>query len=276
MSGLEIPGLVFGVVPIIFEALKSYSFIKGKLHTCRHYSDEVEEVAARLASSRTNFNNEVQLLRRCLKGKQQIGEIDDDVNGALQESYGSCIKTIDRTQKVLDKMKTEMMKFDELLMKKSQVSAQFCFRFCSACAHATDLTIFQGNSIKRLRTVVRVVFNESKYEKFLSRLRERNNELSTFRLQIEALRQPDPPPTGICVRHKPLPARFSAIQLASRQLHTALSEAWQCDNVTQRGHYAKLCLDAEVADQVQLDLAISCQKLCSRDQSWYFNHCIKH
>ncbi|KAH6618476.1 hypothetical protein C7974DRAFT_364368 [Boeremia exigua] len=244
MSGVEIAGLVFGIVPIVVETLRSYSFIKDKLHTCRHYSDEVEEVSARLGSSRTNFNNEVQLLRQCLKGKEQTGGLDDDVTAALEESYKSCIKTIDRTKRILDKMKTEMAVFDELLMKKSQ-----------------------GSSVKRLRTIIKITFNESKYEKLLSRLRERNNELSAFRLQIEALKQPGLQAGGIFIQHKPLPTEFCTVQHASRQLHAALSETWYCDSVAQRGHHAKLCIDAEVANEVQLDIAISCQELQSGEES---------
>lgn len=120
MSGVEIAGLVFGVVPIVVETLKSYSFLKNKVHTCRHYSEEVEEVAARLSSCQTNFNNEVQLLRRCLKGNAQAEVTEDDVESALEKSYNACIKTIDRTKSILDKLQKEMASFDELLTKKSK------------------------------------------------------------------------------------------------------------------------------------------------------------
>lgn len=121
MSGIEIAGLVFGAVPIVVETLKSYSLIRNKLHTCRHYSDEVEEVAAKLTSSRANFNNEVQLLRRCLKETGSTGDLDMEVNDALDESYRSCIQTVDRTKRLLDKMTPDMKKFDAILEKKSQV-----------------------------------------------------------------------------------------------------------------------------------------------------------
>jgi hypothetical protein len=121
MSGIEIAGLVFGVVPILVETLKSYSFVRNKLHTCRNYSHEVEEIAARLTSARTNFNNEVQLLRRCLKFKAQVDDLGDDIDSALEESYGSCIMTVERIKGLLDKMREEMVNFDELLEKKSQV-----------------------------------------------------------------------------------------------------------------------------------------------------------
>ena len=253
MAGIEIAGLVFGVVPIVVETLKSYSFVRNKLHSCRNYSQEVEEIAARLTSAQTNFNNEVQLLRRCLKFKAHVDDLGDDVGLALEESYRSCIMTIERIKGLLDKLQAEMVKFDELLDKKSQVRQ-------SIKEQSLFLTSFQGRSIRKLRTVVKVAFNESKYVKLLGRLRDRNSELSAFRLQIEALKQPDHRPTGICIQHKPLPAKFCAVQLASKQLHTALEEVWSCDDAEQRDHHAKLCLDAEVADEVQLDIAISCQE----------------
>ena len=121
MSGIEVAGLVFGVVPVVVETLKSYSFVRNKLHACRHYSQEVEEVVARLTSARTNFNNEVQLLRRCLKCKAQVDDLGDDIDLALEESFKSCITTIERVKRILDKMQAEMAKFDELLEKKAQV-----------------------------------------------------------------------------------------------------------------------------------------------------------
>jgi hypothetical protein len=192
-------------------------------------------------------------LRRCLKFKAQVDDLGDDIDSALEESYGSCIMTIERIKGLLDKMRAEMVKFDELLEKKSQVKQ-------SIGEQPLFLTSFQGRSIRKLRTIVKVASNESKYARLLGRLRDRNSELSAFRLQIEALKQPDHRPTGICIQHKPLPAKFCAIQLASSQLHTALKEAWSCDDAEQRDHHAKLCLDAEVADEVQLDIAISCQE----------------
>ena len=256
MSGIEIVGLAFGVVPVVVETLKSYSYLKDKLHTCRHYSDEVEEVAARLAGSRTNFNNEIQLLRRSLKNERQAPKLDDDVEDALQESFRSCIKTIERIKKILGKMDTDMAKLDELFEKKSQVSS------CRGPVHRCHvLTTLQGHSIRRLRGVVTITLNESKYEKQLSKLRERNNDLSELRSQIDALRKQAKCSTAIIVQHKPLPTRFCAVQNTSKQLHTALHEIWHCGGSAQRAHYAKICLDAEVADEVRLDLAISCQEV---------------
>lgn len=115
--------------------------------------------------------------------------------------------------------------------------------------------------------MIMVPFNESRYESLLARLRERNNELAALRSQIEALRQPDPRTASILVQYKQPPARFCAVQLASRQLHSALKELWSCGNKVQQNHQAKLCLDAEVANEVHLDIAISCQEPCGKVES---------
>ena len=122
MSGIEIVGLAFGVVPVVVETLKSYSFVWTKLHSCRHYSQEVEGIVSRLTSARTNFNNEVQLLRQCLQPKTQVGDLGDDVDLALEETYKSCITTIERVRGTLHEMQAEMVKFDDLLEQKTQVN----------------------------------------------------------------------------------------------------------------------------------------------------------
>ena len=186
----------------------------------------LKKIVARLTNARTNSNNEVQLLRRCLKFKAQVDNLGDDIVSALEESYGSCIMTIDRIKGLLDKMQEEMVKFDELLEKKSQVKH-------STKGQPLFLTSFQGRSIRKLRIIVKVASNESKYARLLGRLCDRNSKLSALRLQIEALKQPDHRPTGICIQHKPLPAKSCAVQFASRQLHTAWKEAWSCDDAEQ-------------------------------------------
>ena len=57
-----------------------------------------------------------------------------------------------------------------------------------------------------------------------------------------------------------VPKHYNTIEIAARELHEALCEAWCCDDAARRSHYAKLCLDAEVQSEVQLDLAISCHE----------------
>jgi len=63
---------------------------------------------------------------------------------------------------------------------------------------------------------------------------------------------------GTYVQQKPLPNGIPSIQSASQKLHEALCGVWCCDDSAHRSHYAKLCVDVQVEEQVRLDLAISC------------------
>jgi hypothetical protein len=115
------------------------------------------------------------------------------------------------------------------------------------------------SAIKRLRGAITLPFEKSTYERSLDKLRDRNGELGALRQQIVAFQQITPA-TGTLVKHRALPSRFRSIQNASQKLHEALCDAWCCDDPGHRGHYAKICLDADVQTEVRLDLAISCHE----------------
>jgi hypothetical protein len=110
--------------------------------------------------------------------------------------------------------------------------------------------------IRRLKGAVVITLDEAQHAKCLSSLRDRNNDLSTLRLQINALQEHPSNRKRIVV-----PTHYNTIQIAAKKLYEALCEAWCCDDAAHRSHYAKLCLDAKVQSEVQLDLAISCHEL---------------
>jgi hypothetical protein len=114
-------------------------------------------------------------------------------------------------------------------------------------------------AIKRLRGAITLTFEKSSYERSIEKLRDRNGELGALRQQIVAFQQITPA-TGNLVKHRTLPGRFQFIQNASQKLHEALCNAWCCDDPAHRGHYAKLCLDADFQTEVRLDLAIFCHE----------------
>lgn len=109
--------------------------------------------------------------------------------------------------------------------------------------------------IRRWKGVVVITLDEAQHAKCLASLRDRNGDLSTLRLQINALQEHPSNRKRIVV-----PKHYNTIQIAARKLHEALCEAWCCDDAAHRSHYAKLCLDAKVQSEVQLDLAISCHE----------------
>lgn len=114
---------------------------------------------------------------------------------------------------------------------------------------------------------MKISFNKKKYEKCVASLRERNEDLNVLRTQISSFQQPVVAASPL-VNHKALPDKFHAINNASHKLHEALCEAWCCDDIAHRAHYAKLCLDAEVGLGVRLDLAISCNKSNDSDDGY--------
>lgn len=82
------------------------------------------------------------------------------------------------------------------------------FRGSASSVHDDPDTSSQGFSIKRLHNVTGIFFNESNYERSPNSLRERHDELTAFRLQMGALKQPEPHSAGVCVHNEPLPADF--------------------------------------------------------------------
>ncbi|KAF2131118.1 hypothetical protein P153DRAFT_355895 [Dothidotthia symphoricarpi CBS 119687] len=253
MSGLEVAGLVFGVLPILVEAVKAYSTALDSFHTFRHYSEEVKLIARRMRVCNGVFLNECRLLLRLVedeKGAENMledeadqrwtsKELNDRLNVVLKDSFQLCCDIVEETKDTVGGMKEEMKKFDVLFERKQSGESI-------------------RSTIKRLRGAIKIVFDKSKYEKSLVSLRDRNGDLSALRSQIGTFQQQNTSTTGTSVRHKPLPARFQSIQNSSLKLHEALCSAWCCDDSAHRGHYAKLCLEAEVQTEVRLDLAISC------------------
>jgi hypothetical protein len=116
------------------------------------------------------------------------------------------------------------------------------------------------SAIKRLRKAIKITFNKTKYEECLALLRDHNEDLNILRSQIGAFQQQPTSTTYARVKQQALPDRFHSIQSASQKLHEALCSAWCCDDIAHCGHYAKLCLDAQVGIEVHLNLAISCQE----------------
>ncbi|KAF1851953.1 uncharacterized protein K460DRAFT_373841 [Cucurbitaria berberidis CBS 394.84] len=255
MSGLEVAGLVFGVLPILIEAVKVYSTVSDGLHTFRHWSREVKSISLQLKVHNGIFLNECRLLLRLVedeKGAEDMledkadrrwtsKELNDRLNSVLSDNFELCRIIIEETKNVVCDMTEEMKKFGTLQEQK----------------HKNEKI---KSAIKRLRGAISITFDKSKFEKCLTDLRDRNGDLSALRLQIGAFQQQNTHAAGTLVMHKTLPARFHSIQNASQKLHEALCSAWCCDDLAHRGHYAKLCLDAEFQTEVRLDLAISCQE----------------
>ena len=62
MSGIEVAGLVFGVLPIIALAAKGYRSAHDRIRLCRNYSDELRHYERHIRSRKNVFRNHLQLL----------------------------------------------------------------------------------------------------------------------------------------------------------------------------------------------------------------------
>jgi hypothetical protein len=136
MSGLEIAGLAFGILPILVEVIKSYSTISRKIHTLRHYSKEVRSISEQLKIHNGIFLNEVRLLLRSIEDEKEVESmlneadhhrwkaqnLNDKITAVLGESFGLCRSIIESTNDIIDAMGDDMARFEEIIKHKTKVS----------------------------------------------------------------------------------------------------------------------------------------------------------
>lgn len=141
MSGVEVAGLVVGVLPILIETIKSYSMIAQGFRTFRHYSEEDKNFAVQVKVQKGIFWNEVRLLLRSIgyvKETEEMLEDSQDVrwtsqrlhsklDNLLQHDLELYCDIIEETWKVLEKLRVELTRYNVLLEEKSQVSTQSMF-----------------------------------------------------------------------------------------------------------------------------------------------------
>lgn len=265
---------MFGILPLLIEAVKAYGTVADGLRTFKHYSREVKSISQRVDTQNGIFHNHCKLLLLLVEDKKaaegmfedpddlrwRSKDLNDKLNAILEDSLEHCRKIIEETKDVLDEVREEMGSFDVLLASKTKVCADV-----PEHKHHTNLSRRTQDesikkAIKRLKGAIKITFNKSNYEQCLTRLREQNNDLGLLQSQISAFQKHFTSTPRSLVHPKALPDRFRSIQNVSQKLHEALCSAWCCDDAEHRGHYAKLCLDAEVQTEVRLDLAISCHE----------------
>ncbi|KAF2116698.1 hypothetical protein BDV96DRAFT_491096 [Lophiotrema nucula] len=261
MSGLEIAGVVFGVLPILIEAVKSYDEVSRTFHTFRHFSKDVKAVNTQFKVQHGIWLNECRLLLRLvanetgakdmledeLDERWRSKDLNDKLNGMLKDSFDLCRSIMEAAKESVSELGKDLKKFDVLIEGKEENES---VRF----------------AIRKMRGRVKIAFEKPKYEKNIASLREQNTDLSQLRSHIGAFSEHKSGLENTYINHRALPARVNAIRTASQKLHEALSGAWCCGDLEHTDHYAKICLDAEVQPEVRLDLAISCHDT-SRDSN---------
>ena len=155
MSGIEIAGLAFGVLPILIEAVKAYSTISKKVHTLRHYSKEVKSISEQLKVHNGIFLNEVRLLMRSIEAEEEVESMLEDaadqrwssevlnnkLRTILRDSFEVCRSIIEETKETIEAMRAEMATFDILLDQKTKVSSP-----CAAPERAGNRSASIGHS----------------------------------------------------------------------------------------------------------------------------------
>lgn len=137
MSGFEVVSVVFGVLPVLIEAVKAYSSVSESLHTFRHYSKEIKAIRVQFKVHHGIFLNEGRLLLR-LVGDERAAkdmlddaadtrwkskELNDRFNTALKDNFELCRSIIEASKDIADGLIEELRKFDILVERKAQVRA---------------------------------------------------------------------------------------------------------------------------------------------------------
>lgn len=138
MSGIEIAGLAFGILPLLVEIVKSYSTIMRKARTFRHYGKAVKSLSAQLETQNGIFLNEVRLLLLSVEEEKAIEsmlgnendrrwsskELGDRLNLVLRENFDVCRGTIEMIKDLIDELGEDLKRFDVFLERKPKVSVQ--------------------------------------------------------------------------------------------------------------------------------------------------------
>jgi hypothetical protein len=145
MSGIEVASLVIGVLPILVEAVKSYTTIYRGFQTFRHYSKEVRTFSVQLKTQKGIFCNEIRLLLRLVENAKVVDEmiedagdsrwaskqLNDRLSAILQHDFELYKNTIEETVEIVEQLKLEVEKYDVLLADKAQVSIPLVFKALS-------------------------------------------------------------------------------------------------------------------------------------------------
>lgn len=135
MSGFEAFGVLFGVLPILIEAIKGYARLSDKIHTFRHYPMSAQ---VRLKVQKQIFYDECRLLL-CLvveddqkamgmledtsDERWQSKELNDKMNSCLKGNFELCTSIIEGSKMALEHLEADLKKFDVLVEQKLEVDS---------------------------------------------------------------------------------------------------------------------------------------------------------
>lgn len=255
MSGIEIAGLVFGVVPVVVEILKSYSTARRKLTTFSRHTEVACDIQLRFQVAAANFNNDCRLILQATiahpsdvsemmedpthKGWQEEGkDIEQRLRGLMQQDYELCQNIVTRLRDILRETRESLTKLEDKLGNTKQPQHEFVRKIW----HAFDTSRKQNEYIRQLDSL-------DKWNKALNKLRKQRCKIQKRRNVPSA-----------CIIRKAVPRSYQQIRIASQQLGESIHDSWSCTNTSHVGHQARLSLDAKSGhDSVQLDVVVACQ-----------------
>ena len=252
MSGIEVAGLVFGVIPIVVEILKSYGATRDRLKTFLRHAQVVNDVQLRFRVAATNFRNDCHLLlKTVVDDTRQLSEmVKDPTHDGWQDPAleGRFRSFLDRDYELCEEI---MVKIRDTLRKTQAKLVKFNRSLTDHRAPANIVAFYQAFNIAR---------KENQYRQWLDDLDHWNSKLGHLRTQRCKLIKRQKYPES-CLIRKAVPRKYLDIQVASQRLHESLQDSWSCSNLSHEGHQAKLSLEAK-ADYgaVRLDMAIACRR----------------
>jgi hypothetical protein len=255
MSGIEVAGLAFGIVPILVEILKSYSTAKRRLITFSRHSEVVCDIQLRFQVAAASFNNDCRLLLQAAAAypgdisammkdpmhqgwKDQEMQVEERLQSLMQHDYDLCRKVVTRLRDILRETQASLVKLESVL----EVTGQ--------SHHAMTRRIWHAfNTARKENDYMRQLDSLEKWNKMLSQLQKQ-------RCKIQKRRDVASP----CIVRKAAPGSYRQIRVASQQLRESLHDSWSCTNTYHMGHQARLSLDAKSGHgEVRLDIVVACQ-----------------
>jgi hypothetical protein len=242
MSGIEIAGLAFGVVPVVVEILKSYRVTRERLRTFTHRAQVIYGVQLRYRAAATNFSNECQLLlKNVVEDPRELTEMIEDPHhsgwqgaslekqfaGFLERDHALCEEIVVRIRNILRDTQSELSKLDQ------------------ADVQAAGSSEAPQTATQRLYQAFNICRKENQYRRWLDDLDQWNNKLGRLRAQRCKLNKRHKSLPSACAIRKAAPRQWNDIRTAAQRLHESLRESWSCSNISHTGHQAKLSLEAK-------------------------------
>lgn len=138
MSGIEVAGLIFGVLPVIIQIIKSYETTCERLHTFRVHARAIQRIQVRFRVQQSSFRNECRhLLRLVIHDDEELqatledrthsrwrdGQLNEQFQICLGDEYDSCETILKEIQQLLKEIGEDLSRFDRASWPKPEVSA---------------------------------------------------------------------------------------------------------------------------------------------------------